>query len=135
MSKSLFLKQFAWIINESLTSLFLKKKSRAIQSWSLFCQESDLTRAIWSRLLFFKERGERIAYSRSIIWAILSKKAKAQILNLAFYSILLFNQIFVIGYISNSSEGCRCTLTKVLHSSSSPTLYWLNVFLLCIDIL
>ena len=122
--KNMFFEQIAFLKticlnHKRITDVALFKKE--IESDSIMVALlSRATRAIWSRLLFFKERGERIAYSRSIIWAILSKKAKAQILNLAFYSILLFNQIFVIGYISNSSEGCRCTLQKCYTAAAVP---------------
>ena len=63
-------------------------------------------RAICSQSLFFKDRRERIAHSRTLIWAILSKRAKEQIPNPAFlpfplyftsYSRILYN---IVGGLS-----------------------------------
>ena len=56
-----FCEWFAGITTKSLTSLFLKSDESNMLT-SLFC----------------KERHERIAYSRSIKWAILSEKAKSK---------------------------------------------------------
>ena len=73
---------------------------KVLCSWALLCQErsekiahgrSFVKSYLWS--LFFKEQREWITKSRSLIWAILSKRAKEQILNPGFESTLKTDSI------------------------------------------